>query len=275
MYFDKPTLFQRLCIGLVCMLLPFTAGLASPAQEAVLSQLHGPMQDSRDRAVAGASSLDLAERGEIDPERPMVALTFDDGPSSYTEEILRLLREHGGRATFCVIGTRLEEYPEAVQKAAAQGCEIATHTWSHKDLTSLNEAGVRRQLTRSMEAITEITGQPVRVLRPPYGGVNRTVRSVAKALNLTIVTWSIDTRDWSTQNADTTARTILRKVQNGSIILCHDSQGSTARAMKQVIPALLEQGYQLVTVSELLSFSKTGGEAGKVYNHLDTQSLSK
>lgn len=211
----------------------------------------------------------------IDPSRPMIALTFDDGPSEYTPHILDVLAEHGARATFCMVGNRISAYRDVVARVAGEGHEIATHTWSHKRLTTLSQSEIESQLRRCMDAITTASGASVAVMRPPYGAVNADVKAVCRKLGLTIATWSIDTEDWRTNNADATYSAIMNHVTNGSIILCHDVKPSTSAAMDRVIPALVSQGYQLVTVSQLLSFSKTGGAPGVVYNHLDTNGLDQ
>lgn len=209
----------------------------------------------------------------VDPTRPMVALTFDDGPSDHTLAILALLEANGGRGTFCMVGNRIANYVDVVAQVAQQGSEIASHTWAHKQLTTLTPNEIASQIQRSTDAITAVTGQPVTLLRPPYGSINADVRSVCKDLGLRIVTWSIDTEDWKTNSADATYAAIMNHVQNGSIVLCHDVKGSTARAMERVIPELVARGYQLVTVSELLQFTTGGGEPGVVYNRLDTSHL--
>lgn len=241
-------------------------------------------------AAAGLLALDIsgtAEAGEsageemvyvggervIDPTKPMIALTFDDGPSDYTLKILGILEENGARATFCMVGNRIAGYKDVVAQVAAQGSEIATHTWSHKQLTTISSDEITSQLKRSMDAIEAITGQPVTILRPPYGAVNKEVKDACRRLGLTLVNWSIDTEDWKTKNAQKTYEAIMKHVKNGSIILCHDVKESTSVAMERVIPELVAQGYQLLTLTELLSFSETGGAAGVLYNHLDVSHL--
>lgn len=209
----------------------------------------------------------------IDPTRPMVALTFDDGPSEYTSEILDLLTQYGGAATFCVVGNRISSYPDQIRAIAAQGSEIATHTWSHQKLTSLGAESMERQIVRPIEAVHEIVDVPVRFIRPPYGSVDSNVRAVARKLGMPIVLWSIDTEDWRTMNADKTARAILKNVKNGSIVLMHDVHQPTLQAMRTVIPELAARGYQMVTLSELYSVREGGAQPGVVYSHLDPNKI--
>lgn len=209
----------------------------------------------------------------IDPSKPMIALTFDDGPGNYTTQIVDILRQYDVRATFFMVGNRVANYEDAVRAVVAQGSEIGTHTWAHKDLTGISPDAIESQLRRGMDIIEQATGQKVTTMRPPYGASNKDVRDVSRTLGLTIVTWNVDTEDWKTNNADATYNAIMRHVKDGSIILCHEIKSSTAQVMHRVIPDLIDKGYQLLTVSELLSFSQTHGEAGMVYNHLDTSHL--
>lgn len=209
----------------------------------------------------------------IDPNKPMLALTFDDGPSDQTDRILKVLMQYDARATFFVIGNKLEEYAGVLKRTAASGNEIACHTWSHPNLVKCSAAKIRSQITRTNELIKEITGVEVTCMRPPYGNQNVNVRNVCKDLNLTIVRWKIDTEDWKTRNAQKTYKAIIKGAGNGEIILCHDLYATTATAAEMAIPELIEMGYQLVTVSELLSYHKEGAVAGKVYNWVDPQNM--
>ena len=209
----------------------------------------------------------------IDPNKPMLALTFDDGPSDQTDRILKVLMQYDARATFFVIGNKLEEYADVLKRTAASGNEIACHTWSHPNLVKTSAAKIRTQITRTTELIKELTGVEVTCMRPPYGNQNVNVRNVCKDLNLTIIRWKIDTSDWRTRNADKTYKAIIKGAGNGEIILCHDLYATTATAAEKAIPELIEMGYQLVTVSELLSFHKEGAVPGKVYNWVDPKNM--
>lgn len=184
-------------------------------------------------------------------KRPRVALTFDDGPSGYTSQILRILRENGARASFCVIGNRVSEYSRTIETAIGQGCEIISHTYSHENLKKLDDADVQYQLQMANSLIEQVAGQQPRYLRPPYGAVDDRVMWIAQENGLMVVKWTIDTRDWEHRDADKTYEAIMRDVKDGSIVLCHDLYQPTAEAMERVIPDLIAMGYELVTVSEL------------------------
>ncbi len=209
----------------------------------------------------------------IDPTKPMVALTFDDGPSEFTYQILDALETYGGRATFCMVGTRLGEFSNVVKAVVAQQSEIASHTWNHKKLTELSAASAKKQISQVNDRVMEIAGYRVTVLRPPYGTTNTRVRNVCKELGMTIAFWTVDTEDWITRDADKTYNRILQGAGPGVIILCHDIYESTAEAAVRAIPELIQNGYQLVTMSELLSFHKDGPVPGTVYMKLDPENV--
>ena len=208
----------------------------------------------------------------IDPSRPMIALTFDDGPSDQTDRILTVLAEYDSRATFCVIGNKVESYASVLKRTIAGGNEIASHTWSHRRLTELSAAGIRSQLERTNEIVAQVTGgYQIKVLRPPYGKFNKTLRSVCAEMGLVIAEWEIDTLDWNNRNVNKTYNNIMKGARDGVIILCHDLYETTATAVERAIPDLVNKGFQLVTVSELLSFHKDGAQPGTVYARVDPE----
>ena len=209
----------------------------------------------------------------IDPTKPMVALTFDDGPSEETDRILKVLMEYDARATFCVIGNKLETYPDVLKRAVAGGNEIACHTWSHPYLNKISSANVRSQIVKTNDLVKEITGYEVKVLRPPYGKHSAAVRSICKDLGIVIARWEVDTEDWNHRNANKTYNAIMKGAKTGMIILCHDIYATTAAAAERAIPELVAKGIQLVTVSELLSFHKDGAKPGTVYNLLKPENI--
>lgn len=202
---------------------------------------------------------------QIDPEKPMVALTFDDGPSIHTEKILDLLEQYDSRATFFVIGNLVESRRETIERAFDMGSEIMGHSWDHRNLTKLSAREISTQVTDTANAIESVTGLRPQMYRTPYGAVNDRVRDVSGELGFAIISWSVDPRDWQTRNTDAVHAAIMRNVKDRAIILSHDLYGTTADAMERVIPELLELGYQLVTVSELMFYSDITLEAGVVY----------
>jgi peptidoglycan/xylan/chitin deacetylase (PgdA/CDA1 family) len=203
---------------------------------------------------------------EIDPNKPMVALTFDDGPSKdYTSIILDTLKENNSRATFFVLGSEVKDNEEILVRMVNEGNEIGNHSYNHKDLTSISDYELYQQIVGTDELIEDITGITPPVMRPPYGYVDD---SIASRIYKPIIMWSLDTLDWENRNSETICSNILDNVKDGDIVLMHDIYGTTAEAMKLVIPELIERGYQLVTVSELNQYKQANMLAGQTYSNM-------
>jgi len=203
---------------------------------------------------------------KIDPNKPIVALTFDDGPSEYTTRILDTLQTHGGRVSFFVHGCKVTGNTTKILRAFHMGSEIICHAWEHPDLTKLSGRAIKKQLYDTIAAIAKVTGTVSLMFRPPYGYINKKVEKIALKLGLAIIIWSVDPKDWDSQDADAVYKAIMDEVKDGDIVLSHDVYESTAEAMSRIIPELIEKGYQLVTVSELLHHKYGGIEPGKIYN---------
>ena len=181
-------------------------------------------------------------------KRPMVALTFDDGPGEYTEELLDCLTKNNAKATFFMLGPQAEAYPEIVKDLKDAGMELGNHTWSHENLTTLGASGVTDEVTRTNDAIKKAAGEPATVMRPPGGAYNEEVQA---AIGMPLIMWSIDTRDWATKSEDQTYQVTVDNVKDGSVVLMHDIHQWSVKAAIRAIQELVEQGYKLVTVSEL------------------------
>ena len=208
---------------------------------------------------------EMFEERRIDPSRPMVALTFDDGPGENTLLILEILKKYDALATFFVIGNRVESRAHIVSQTFDAGHEILGHSWSHRRLTALSRVEIRNEILRTNAVIEAVTGVAPNMMRAPFGLVDRRVQNIAAELDVAIINWSVDTLDWRSRNADAVYRIIMDNVHDRAIILCHDIHFSTAEAMERVIPSLIAQGYQLVTVSELMYYSGKILEPGQVY----------
>ncbi len=209
----------------------------------------------------------LRAPSEIDPSMKLVALTFDDGPSAeQTPRLLDICEKYGAHVTFYVLGSQAEKYPQILARAAKIGCEVGSHTYSHKQLTKLSSDTLKSEIEDASAVIESATGRPPRTLRPPYGAYNA---SVAESANAAIVLWSIDTLDWSTKDADQTVENILSGVRDGDIILLHDIYSQSIDAAERVIPALQSRGYILVTVEELINLRRGKLENGKTYRRVE------
>ncbi|MDO4870225.1 MAG: polysaccharide deacetylase family protein [Bacillota bacterium] len=204
----------------------------------------------------------------IDPDKPMIAITYDDGPGGASEaRILDCLEKHGSVATFFYMGNRMEGFGETARRAAQMGCEIGNHSWSHPQLSLLSKKKIKEQLEKTNDAIYEVTGTVPDVCRPPYGDYSDKVVKTIGSEDMYAVLWTIDTLDWKTRNP----KKIFKSVKNtknldGKIILMHSIYDETAKASEKIIPWLEEQGYQTVTISELIKY-KTGKtpQEGKLY----------
>ncbi|SDJ45776.1 polysaccharide deacetylase family protein [Salimicrobium halophilum] len=183
------------------------------------------------------------------PEGRQVALTFDDGPHpEYTPEILELLDEYNQTATFFLLGSRVDFYPELVGDIAESDHEIGNHTWNHKDLTTLTEEEIRKEITDTGQAIETITGEAPTYFRPPYGAENTKVR---RAAGLPSILWTLDTKDWKLSSSEAIATRVQKKIEDGSVILWHDIQKATPEALEKVLIYLEEEEFETVPVSEM------------------------
>ena len=188
------------------------------------------------------------ENGKYDStkHRPMVALTFDDGPGRFTDKLLDCLEENNAKATFFMLGENVERFPDVVKRMHDSGMELGNHSYDHTILTSTTKDGVIQQMHKTNSAIENICGVPADVMRPPGGSYNETIASL---VGLPIITWSIDTRDWATRNADNTYKVTLDNVKDGSIVLMHDIHESSIEASLRLIPDLIEKGFRDKTES--------------------------
>ncbi len=199
----------------------------------------------------------------IDPNRPMVALTFDDGPyAPVGNRIMDCAAQYGAKVTFYVVGSRCAAYQTEMQRMVAEGHEIGNHTYEHKYLNKLGAGEIQYQVNKGSEAILAASGTAPVTVRLPGGNKNAIVLA---NINAPIIMWSIDTLDWKTRDAKSTVDKVLGTVRDGDIVLMHELYSPTGDAALQIIPALVEQGYQLVTVSEMAQY-RGGLQNGVVYS---------
>jgi peptidoglycan/xylan/chitin deacetylase (PgdA/CDA1 family) len=185
---------------------------------------------------------------------PYIAMTFDDGPSAtLTPKLLDLLAAHHIKATFFVIGENVAEHPEIVERAAREGHEIANHSWSHPNFGKMSDEGVRRQLSRTDDAIKNATGVRPTLLRPPYGSITaRQKRWIHDEFGYQIILWDVDPYDWKRPGPSVVCNRILKETRPGSIVLSHDIHPGTIEAMPSTVNQLQAKGFKFVTVSELI-----------------------
>ena len=189
----------------------------------------------------------------LDLTKPMVALTFDDGPKSDVgNALMDELEAVDGRGTFFVVGERLEEHKEELQRMVDNGHEIANHSWDHDlSLTSKGVDYIRSEFSKTDDKLKELVGIETTLVRLPGGKITDDVKA---AVTKPMIYWSLDTEDWKSRNAQSVESMVDGHVVDGDIILMHELYSSTEEACREIIPRLHEEGFQLVTVSELIQF---------------------
>ena len=182
--------------------------------------------------------------------RKVVALTFDDGPNpATTNQALDTLSKYGIKATFFVLGKNVSGNEEILKRMKADGHVIGNHSWSHPVLSKLSLDEAKKQITDTEDALTKVLGSSSKLMRPPYGAITDDIRN---SLDLSFIMWDVDSLDWKSKNEASILTEIQRQVKNGSIILMHDIHVETVNALPKVIDYLKEQGYEFVTVPEML-----------------------
>lgn len=197
-----------------------------------------------------------------EPEEPiitsqkMIALTFDDGPSSggSSKKIVDILEKYDAKATFFMVGANAEANPKDVKRKAKLGMEIGTHTYDH---SHYGDEVTAKDIKKANKAITKITGKAPTAFRSPGGITTDNILSVCKDENTPVYFWSIDTADWQTRDADTTYKRVVRNAEDGDIVLMHEIYDSTADALEKIVKRLQKDGFKLVTCSQLIK-AKTG-----------------
>lgn len=191
----------------------------------------------------------------IHVDGPYIAMTFDDGPSEkLTPKLLDLLAKHHIHATFFVLGECVNEHPEVLERAAREGHEIASHSWSHPNLIKMSDDAVRSQLRRTDDLIKKTIGKSPTLFRPPYGSIStRQKRWIHDEFGYQIVLWDVDPLDWKRPGSAVVTNRIVKLTRAGSIVLAHDIHPGTIEAMPATLDELEAKGFKFVTVSELIS----------------------
>lgn len=248
-----------LVFDLVCIC--FAAGmvLGGVGKGGKMKQGLTALVDGRETARSASASVqgDTGEpedgKSEQQPqtgEKKKVAITFDDGPHpQYTPEMLAVLKEQGVKGTFFLLGEEVEKYPEIVKQIHEEGHVVGNHSYKHEQLSKLSMEQACAQVDRTNQLIYDITGVYPSFLRPPFGDWHEKLDCEA---NMVEVLWDVDTRDWSSQNHAQIVKQALDHVQENDIILMHDGYETSVTAAKEIISTLKKQGYEFVTVDELL-----------------------
>lgn len=205
---------------------------------------------------------DLYTNKMIDKSKPMIALTFDDGPNNNTNKVLDILEKYNIKATFFILGTNIEGNEDIIEKMDELGMEIGNHMYSHKLITRLKDKEIEKEIKKVDDLIFDITNRYPTLIRPSYGTFNKRIK---KIIDRPIIIWDIDTLDWKYHNSKRISNKIIGKAKDGDIILMHDIYSATANSLEITIPKLLDKGYQFVTVSELFYYKNEELAKGKVY----------
>ena len=196
------------------------------------------------------SFMPVIGRAFKDEDSKKIALTFDDGPHPYyTEQLLKGLKERDAKATFFITGQNVEAYPEIVREIYEDDHLIGNHTYSHIQLTSSNAENIKKEIIKTNEVIKEVTGEDTIYVRPPYGSWNK---EFEKELNMFPVLWTIDPLDWCSSDVSCIVNTVCAKAGENDIILMHDQYKTTVTAALEIVDRLKAEGYEFVTVDELL-----------------------
>lgn len=192
----------------------------------------------------------------VSTDKKQIALTFDDGPHpKLTPRILKILAQYGISATFFMVGENVFNYPEAARAVIEAGHEVGNHTFTHPHLANLDEHAILDEIGKCEDALEELCEYRPHLLRTPQGALTPSLERCLLEDDYILVLWSLDTRDWDNKSTACIVQTVLDKVKPGDIILMHDFIGhnsKTPEALERIIPQLLSQGYEFVTVSELL-----------------------
>ncbi len=236
----------------------FVLGGLSACQSAPFESAPSPEPAETAANTATAPIAPKVAYSSCNVEGKYLAMTFDDGPDkNLTPKLLDLLKSKGVKATFFIVGENAANNPDIVRRIAAEGHEVGNHTWTHPQLTKLAPADLRSEIEKSSAAIKELTGKPPLILRPPYGATNTRLNNwINNEYGMKVILWSVDPLDWKYRNSARVSKELLSGAHPGGILLAHDIHATTVAAMPAVLDGLLAQGYEFVTVSELIAMDK-------------------
>lgn len=214
------------------------------------------------------NDIDDKEKDNIKEKKTLkyVALTFDDGPSSFTEEIIDLLQKYNYNATFFVLGNKLNlNYKDVLKKSIKNGNEIGVHGYSHRSFTKMRQATMEEEITKTKKYIKNLTGYESTLVRPPYGNITKTIKNY----NLgPYILWNNDTLDWKLRDANKISSRLINSIEDKSIILMHDTYLTTFKALEIILPYLKENNYVVTTVSKIYELNGITLENNKSYRYI-------
>ncbi len=244
---------------------PASNGQGSPSSS-TSGQPSGPGQPSESTSESPSPSPTPTAPAVDCKKKKCFALTFDDGPSpDTTPQLLKILKKHKVRATFFQLGSLAKEYPEIVKQIHDMGSEVANHSWDHDSLDRKSSEGAYEDLKKANEAIEAGCGCKVTLMRPPYGAVDKGVDKASKKLGLAEIFWDIDTLDWESHDPYDIRSKVVHGAGKNRMSLMHDIHQTSVDAVEDIIEELEEDGYTLVTVSEMLGDTVPGKRYPKAW----------
>lgn len=194
--------------------------------------------------------------------KKLIALTFDDGPSNNTKYFIKELQKRDALVTFFVVGNRVKKYEDVLKEAYLMGNQIGSHTYSHKNLLYLNEEEITKEIEKTNEVIYNVIGTKPTIIRVPYGNINKKIRSIS---NMNHILWNVDTLDWKYKNSNRVYKEIIKYAEDGNIILLHDIFKTSVNGVLKAIDELKKQGYEFVTIDEMVYLKNIKLDKSKTY----------
>ncbi|WP_101952469.1 polysaccharide deacetylase family protein [Mycobacterium sp. 3519A] len=229
-------------------------GVSAAAAVLIIGSLTGHIRK------AGAEDVDCSKV-------KCVALTFDDGPSPYTDRLLQILKDNGAKATFFLIGNKVAANPAGAKRIAEAGMEVGNHTWEHPNMTTIPPEDIPSQISKANDAIQAATGQRPKLMRTAGGLINDKVLAAAKAQGMADINWDVIPFDWANDsNTGATRYMLMTQIKPHSVVLFHDTYSSTVDLVYQFIPVLRRNGYHMVTVSQMVGPREPGTSYGSREN---------
>ena len=234
-----------------------------PLEELSLHVNYNEINSFLDITVKLEKTYENEDGLKIDTSKKLIAITFDDGPCVYTNNLIDTLVKNKATATFFMLGKNLNNYKETVLKAHNSGMEIGYHSYNHKNFKRQKLDDILNEFNESNDVLKSITGDSFHLIRPPYGYINDKIKN---SLDASFILWNIDTLDWKHKDSDYLVSYVLENAKDGNIILFHDIHKTSVEAIEKLLPKLYVNGYQVVTISNLAKVTNTNLEKHKIYS---------
>ena len=214
--------------------------------------------------VIGSWTGRVAKADEVNcSQYKCIALTFDDGPTPYTDRLLQILKDNDAKATFFEIGNKVAANPEGAKRVVEAGMELGNHTWEHPNMTAIPPEDIAAQFSKASDAIQAATGQRPVLTRTAGGLINDAVLAEAKKQGLADINWDVIPFDWANDaNTAATRYMLMSQIKPNSVVLFHDTYSSTVDLVQQFIPVLKANGYHMVTVTQMIGQRAPGTSYG-------------